>query len=339
MNASVQASGNAGIPRINARRRWLLGLLDALGGSAGNLDLQKLLFLYCQELESSPQGKDESWYEFVPYQYGAFSLTCYADRRRLVDFDLLMDNGHWELTGHGKQIGRQAQDASMCRFAKRYKGLRGNLLIAETYRRYPYYAIRSEMAAQVLGDDAAALREIAAERPTGARSQLMTIGYERRSLENYLNRLLRAGVTVLCDVRKNAISRKYGFSRKTLAHACQIVGVQYEHMPELGVESRQRRGLQTQEDYSALFTTYKRHNLPRQRQAVKKIYLRLQAGESVALTCYEREADQCHRHCIAAELEQMHNQGVLFGTPDASMPVGRNSRPGSNKGALTVRHL
>jgi len=44
------------------RQRKLLQLLDALGGSAGNLDFQKLLFLYCQELSSGAP------YDFVPYK-------------------------------------------------------------------------------------------------------------------------------------------------------------------------------------------------------------------------------------------------------------------------------
>ena len=35
---------------------------------------------------------------------------------------------------------------------------------------------------------------------------LCTIGYEGRTLENYLNRLIRDGVTQLCDVRRNAFA-------------------------------------------------------------------------------------------------------------------------------------
>jgi hypothetical protein len=41
------------------RHRLLLGLLDALGGRVGNMDFQKLLFLYCRQASPSP-------YEFVP---------------------------------------------------------------------------------------------------------------------------------------------------------------------------------------------------------------------------------------------------------------------------------
>ena len=48
------------VSKLTARQRLLLGLLNALGGSAGNLDFQKVLFLYCQE---SASGQP---YDFVP---------------------------------------------------------------------------------------------------------------------------------------------------------------------------------------------------------------------------------------------------------------------------------
>ena len=59
---------------IGSRQRYLVQLLEAIGGPVGNLDFQKLLFLHCQEEGASAP------YEFVPYMYGAFSFTSYADR-------------------------------------------------------------------------------------------------------------------------------------------------------------------------------------------------------------------------------------------------------------------
>ncbi len=310
MKTPVQALNEKGTLRLYVRQRQLLALLDVLGGNAGSLDFQKLLFLYCKELFPADQT---SPYEFVPYRYGAFSFTCYADRRRLVDCGLLIDDHqHWALTEEGKRIAGEAQDDSMRVFARRYRRLRGDALIAETYRKYPYYAIHSDIAEQVLKNDAAALSRIESARPEGTLSRLLTIGYEGRTLENYLNALLQASVTVLCDVRRNAISRKYGFSKNTLAKACDGVGIRYEHLPELGIESRQRRGLESQADFDALFRTYERKSLPRQGDALAKIRAWLRLGESVALTCYERDADQCHRHCVADALCQILDQKDLF---------------------------
>ena len=174
--------------------------------------------------------------------------------------------------------------------------------MAEAYRRHPFHAIRSEMAGRLLAGDAPALAAIQAARPPAGAPGVCTIGYEGSSLEGYLNRLLHAGVTLLCDVRRNPLSRKYGFSKSTLAKACEDVGIRYEHVPELGIASDERQALHTQADYDALFAAYERESLPRQTDALKKIGAWVQAGERVALTCFERLPEQCHRHCVAEAL-------------------------------------
>jgi uncharacterized protein (DUF488 family) len=121
---------------------------------------------------------------------------------------------------------------------------------------------------------------------------------------SYLNLLLNNSVTLLCDVRRNALSRKYGFSKSTLSKACEGVGIRYEHLPELGIDSEERRELNTQADYDALFAEYKRKSLPRQTQALARIRGWVQDGERVALICFERLPHQCHRHCVAEALAQ-----------------------------------
>ena len=77
---------------LYARQRRMLALLDALGGSVNRTDFQKLLFLYCQETDGTPL------YDFVPYRFGAFSFTSYADRRKLQERGLLTNDVDWRLT-------------------------------------------------------------------------------------------------------------------------------------------------------------------------------------------------------------------------------------------------
>ena len=285
-----------------ARQRLLLALLDALGGVVAHTDFQKLLFLYTHEWEDEPS------YEFVPYHFGGFSFTSYADKRRLVERGLLVDHEtQWELTETGRMAARRERPtvARAARFAEQTGTLRGDALIAEVYRRHPYYATRSKVAARVLPAKAD-LARVAAAKPAPAGPGLLTIGYEGKSLENYLNLLLRASVTVLCDVRRNPLSRKYGFAKSTLRQACDGVGIRYEHLPELGIDSAERRELNTQADYDALFAVYERDSLPHQTAALAKILDWIEGdGERVALTCYEAEPCQCHRHCVAETLERL----------------------------------
>jgi uncharacterized protein (DUF488 family) len=287
------------------RQRLLLTMLDALGGPVANTDFQKLLFLYTRQCEESPT------YEFVPYKFGAFSFTSYADKRRLSEAGLLTeDEDQWQLTDQGRLMAREQalEPLAVARFSREHAGLRGNALIAEQYRKFPYFATRSEIVEKVL-PDAESRRRVIEARPPRARAGLATIGYEGRSLDAYLNALLKNSVTLLCDVRRNPLSRKYGFSKSTLSNACGGVGIRYEHLPELGIDSAERRDLKTQADYDALFDRYARESLPKQGAALSRIRHWLEEGERVALTCYEALPCQCHRHCVAEALERRGRPG------------------------------
>jgi len=282
------------------RQKILLALLEALGGNVSSLDFQKLLFLYCLELQQTPS------YEFVPYRYGGFSFTSYADKRRLIEQGLLAnDERSWKLTKSGRSAVSVAPATrqKLRNFTQHYAKLRGEALVTEAYRRHPYYAIRSEMAERVLANQPEGMAAVLAARPKPAKAGVCTIGYEGRSLEGYLNRLIVSGVSLLCDLLRNPLSRKYGFSKGTLTKGCDGVGIRYEHLPELGIASEERRGLATQADYDALFATYRRDTLPQQKEALARIHQWVKEGERVALTCFEVLPKQCHRHCVADALQ------------------------------------
>ena len=287
-----------------SRQRLLLQLLDALGGSVANLDFQKLLFLFSQESPSSPP------YDFIPYKFGAFSFTSYADRRKLIELGLLVDDEHrWQITDIGCNAIDRSADLQLAAFANRYGTLRGDDLVAETYRCFPYFASRSEIAARILKGEPAALARIKSSGAGSSKTTVSTIGYEGHTLESYLNVLLRGGITLLCDVRRNAISRKYGFSKTTLARCCEAVGIRYVHLPELGIASEQRQSLDSQLDYDVLFEDYELTWLPKQTEALEKISNWVIDKERVALTCFERVPQQCHRHCVAEALETKFGRG------------------------------
>lgn len=286
---------------ILKRQKLLLSLVEALGGDLPSLDFQKLLFLYCQESEEIPT------YEFVPYRYGGFSFTSYADKRHLIERGLLQKQDHaWKLTQAGRGMGAMARPERkrVEEFACRHAGLHGDRLVVTAYRRHPYYAIYSEIADTVLKGEKDTAAAIEAARPQLGAPGICTINYERRTFEGYLNILIRHGVTLLCDVRRNALSRKYGFSKRMLARACGGLGIRYEHLPELGINSEERRGLKCQQDYDALFEEYAREKLPRQKETFEKIVRWVEKGERIALSCYEQLPEQCHRHCVAEVLEK-----------------------------------
>ena len=284
------------------RQKNLLALIEALGGELANTDLQKLLFLWSQT-----RGDGGPGYDFVPYRFGAFSFTSYRDRRKLVEHRFLEDDpAAWRVTGDGILALRKAKEARRraAVFASHAPEQRGDALVAMTYRRYPFYACRSEIAPRVLDGDASGQAAIEAATPPTGPAGVVTLGYEGRSMEGYLVLLLREGVTLLCDVRRNPVSRRYGFAKSALSQGCDQLGIRYEHLRDLGIASARRKGLRTEADYEALFEEYERENLPQRADDLATIAKWVRAGHRVALTCFERPAQMCHRRCIAGALER-----------------------------------
>jgi len=283
------------------RQRLLLALLEEMGGHLSATDFQKHLFLYVTAAEPAPS------YDFVPYRFGGFSFESYADRRRLVEAGLLEEGtgSEWTLVSAQPLQFRKAVPPAvrqrLVAHRRQFGQLTGKALVAETYRRSPYHAIHSTILGEVL-PDAADRRAVEKHRPRLNGRALFTIGYEGISLDTFLNRLIRAGVKCLCDVRKNPISRKYGFAGKTLADACAKLGIAYRHLPELGIPGDLRHDLSLPGARAALFEDYRRTTLPAQIDALDQIRELLEEFGTVALTCFEHVATDCHRHCVAEAL-------------------------------------
>jgi len=281
------------------RQKVLLALLQAFGGRVSNIDFQKYLFLYttlCQKEKS---------YEFVPFKYGCFSFQSYADRRRLTELGLLEVADIWTLAENSSFLASlKTEDRNkMELFWQKYSSLEGSDLIREVYKKYPYYAVRSEIAADLMTPSEIAIIEAAV--PNDNSRCFYTIGYEGKSFENYLNRLIKNNVAALVDVRKNPLSRKYGFSKKTLAETLNKLGIEYLHISELGIVSEKRQALKTQHDYDMLFNEYERTVLKENIAAIKQLYNVLIQHKRVAITCFEADVCMCHRGRVAKALQAL----------------------------------
>ena len=281
------------------RRKILLALLEEMGGKLRPTDMQKLLFLFCE-------GQRKKSYEFVPYRFGGFSFQSYADKRTLTKYSYLSDVDGWDLTDKGRNFSSTLKNedcAVLQQVVARYGKIRGNPLVREVYRNYPYYAIYSEILEKVLTPDE--IKHVEALRPKDNSEAFFTIGYEGISQERYLNKLIKNNVKLLCDVRKNPLSMKYGFSKNQLKSACESVGIQYLHIPDLGIVSKKRKELNTQADYERLFEEYERTTLREEKKSLERLLTLLKQYKRVAITCFEACETQCHRGRVAKTLQKM----------------------------------
>jgi hypothetical protein len=151
------------------RQRLLLTLLDTVGEPVGDVDFQRLLFLFTQEGEAAPS------YEFVPGKVGAFSFTCGADKPKLIEAGLVAENDqNWRLTKAGRAEARRqpVEPLRVAGFCREHSGRRGKALIVEQYRRFPSDALFAEFERESLPRQGAALEMIRAWVTAGERVAL-----------------------------------------------------------------------------------------------------------------------------------------------------------------------
>jgi len=271
---------------VNYRQKTLIGLLSAFGGHLPSTDFQKYLFLFTREFQKEPS------FDFVPYRFGSFSFQSYADKRRLVAIGALAEAEDWQLQ-EGFSTQGLFDESAFSRCYVRYSHLSGRQLLQDVYRRYPYYATKSERAAKIMNDQE--MSAITAACPAASAACFFTIGYEGSSIEGYFNRLIKNNVKTLVDVRRNPLSRKYGFSKKTLADIARKLGVGYVHIPELGIGSERRQELNTQFDYDRLFESYERQELKQNGKALEDLFNIFLKDKRIAITCFEANVCMCHR--------------------------------------------
>ena len=131
-----------------------------------------------------------------------------------------------------------------------------------------------------------------------AESAAYTVGYEGKCIDGFLAGLLRKGIQQIVDVRRNPISRKYGFAKSTLMRNLANLGLKYVHIPELGVATEERADLSDAKAYDALLDRYER-SLPEKVMHVDRVVELLHETAS-ALLCMERDPSMCHRSRLAA---------------------------------------
>lgn len=279
------------------RRKIILSLLQVFNDELDKIQVQKLLFLY-----SRYKTKRKS-YDFIPYKFGCFSFQANADLNTLKKYGIVNETStSWnKLDNTNYLIQLDKEDKKIISdFAIIYKNKTNQDLISLTYKNHPYYAINSTIAEDYLTKKE--LKNLNNFRSDDNEIVLFTIGYEGISLEHYLNRLIKNNISLLCDVRKNALSMKYGFSKNQLKNSCESVGIKYVHIPEVGIQSDKRQELNSQKDYDKLFKEYISNNLSQTSSYQKEILILLKENKRVALTCFEADNCQCHRTHLAESI-------------------------------------
>lgn len=136
---------------------------------------------------------------------------------------------------------------------------------------------------------------------SGLKFGIVSVGYEGRDLDSFVDLLVANRVATLADVRLNAISRRVGFSKTRLAHALSDAGIEYVHLRCLGnpKENRERFRKGPLEEGIAHFRQVLAS--AEAEQALSDLGSKASSG-IVGVMCFEADHRHCHRDVVVADL-------------------------------------
>jgi uncharacterized protein (DUF488 family) len=266
-------------------------MLQSAGRAVQRIELTKWCFLLRHEL---PSSGGNAFYDFVPYRFGPFSFSLYQEADKLqqngyLDFP---DDNSWVLRADCRSVPAPPKDvqADVQKVLDRFGEMPLDSLIRYVYRQFPAYTVNSE-------------RQKLASRPT-TQPAVFTAGYEGLSVDAFLNLLVETGIERLIDVRMNPVARRFGFHKSTLSRLLGHLGIEYLHVPELGIASSSRQDLNAYEDYQKLFASYEATTLESESAAIERVSRLISERPSV-LVCMEADPKYCHRSRLANRVAEI----------------------------------
>lgn len=276
------------------RQKTVLALLSRANRPLSPTVFVKLIFLLRQETDLK---NESAFYDFVPYKYGPFSFALYRELTNLRrDGYVASDEERVSLCKQTLDLTDAKIDELPTAFQEavdeviRRCGRKGKKeLLKDVYARYPWYATNSELTD---------LRPKSLPGVKKTSPAVYTAGYEGKSVDAFFNHLLKSGIRLVVDVRANAVSRQYGFSKKQFNEIARRLGLDYRHMPDLGIPSEFRVDLSDFDSYQRLLRKYEQEMIPKIGDSIDVVGKLMEKTPAV-LVCFEKDVRCCHRSRLA----------------------------------------
>ena len=261
------------------------------------MEFMKWCFLLRQE---TPTRGGASFYDFVPYRYGAYSFCLSRDMQKLTDAGYVREDGatHWSIVSENAPDSRRIHpelQQDVIAILRHLIQFPLDDLLDHVYDRHPWYTVNSK-------------RKKLAHRSLAAIG-VYTAGYEGLNVDAFLNMFLRTGIARIVDVRSNPVARQFGFHKSTLARLSGHLDMSYVHLPELGIPSHMRRDVADDEALEVLLTKYEDEIMPAHEHSVRRVADLMREAPS-ALICREANPSRCHRSRLANVLAKETGFGV-----------------------------
>jgi hypothetical protein len=265
------------------RRKIILELLNTFGGELKEKRFYQLLFLLSTR-------QDDFDFHFVPLSGSPFSFLAEKDISVMKKYGYLADSDNVKIKTMPPDADVSEDMLAVIKLLKKAYGkyspkyLSGliDIILPKYSRRIYLESITKSSASEKTPN-------------TQVKKMIYSLGYEGKDIDQYLNILIENKVTLLCDVRKNPLSMKFGFSKSQLKSYCEKLNIAYLHFPEFGIESGKRKNLEEESDYKILFKDYEKNTLPLKTKEIENLLSVISNYNKIAFTCFESDPGMCHR--------------------------------------------
>lgn len=138
--------------------------------------------------------------------------------------------------------------------------------------------------------------------------ELLTIGYEGRNIDEFVDLLKDHHITRLIDVRELPISRKKGFSKSAFRDRLNDENIEYVHSKTLGCPSPIRNKFKLDRNYEKLFKAYSKY-LSDNMEGIEELDGYIPNGVN-CIMCFESDPEKCHRKVIVDRIKEYSGKGL-----------------------------
>lgn len=135
------------------------------------------------------------------------------------------------------------------------------------------------------------------------RNKAYTIGYEGKTIDEFIEELINNKIERVIDVREYPLSRKNGFSKKSLQKELNRVGIEYKSLTALGSPRELRQDLRSKLLVFSQFADLYRDYISKHLEDIRILEIYVSTKTS-AIMCFEADWRRCHRSVLAEFLER-----------------------------------
>ena len=137
---------------------------------------------------------------------------------------------------------------------------------------------------------------------------IYTIGFTKKSLEEFINLLKKNKITQLIDTRLSRDSQLSGFAKsKDIKYVLEeVLKIKYEVIPEFSPTKELLKTYQKDKDWEKYEEGFLELIKERELERVKDMVL--DEKERICLLCSEEKADKCHRRLLAEFFSSLGNK-------------------------------